>query len=123
ETKVLTRLEEGLKEILAETGPEERFMLSAWFLDQRTLLEISRVIGVHEATISRRLQRLTARLHDELLRKLTAAGMSSAAAREALGTEPGDLDINLRKLLQSSQTGAFPDWGAQADAHVDVNRT
>lgn len=121
--EVVVRLEQSLKETLADTAPEERFMLSAWFLDQRTLLEISRVMGVHEATISRRLQRLTARLHDELLRKLTAAGMSGAAAREALGTEPGDLDINLRKLLQSSQTGAFPDQDAPLSVKVDMNRT
>jgi len=89
-------------------------MLSAWFLDQRTLLEISRVLRVHEATVSRRVQRLTARLHDELLKHLEASGMSKAAAREALGVEPGDLDINLRKLLQSSQGETFPEGSAPA---------
>ena len=111
---LLARLETALRQTLARLESEERFMLSAWFLDQRTLLEISRVLRVHEATVSRRMQRLTARLHDELLKNLEASGMSKTAAREALGVEPGDLDINLRKLLQSSQGKTFPEGSASA---------
>ena len=107
-------IEAALRQMLARLESEERFMLSAWFLDQRTLLEISRVLRVHEATVSRRVQRLTARLHDELLKNLEASGMSKAAAREALGVEPGDLDINLRKLLQPSQSETFPERSAPA---------
>jgi RNA polymerase sigma-70 factor, ECF subfamily len=104
---VLSRLGDALAEALGLLVPEERFILSAWFLDQRTLLDISRVIGVHEATVSRRLQRLTSRLHKELLGRLRARGMSRAAAEEALGTDPRDLEINLRSLLQASQPDAF----------------
>jgi RNA polymerase sigma-70 factor (ECF subfamily) len=107
--ELLACMEAALRQTLARLDAEERFMLSGWFLDQRTLLEISRVLRVHEATVSRRLQRLTARLHDELLKNLEASGMSKAAAQEALGVEPGDLDINLRKLLQSSRAETFPD--------------
>jgi hypothetical protein len=35
--------------------------------------------------------------------------MSRAAADEALGTDPRDLEINLRSLLQASQPEAFPE--------------
>jgi RNA polymerase sigma-70 factor (ECF subfamily) len=112
--ELLARMEAALAQTLSRLEAEERFMLSAWFLDQRTLLEISRILRVHEATISRRVQRLTARLHEELLKNLEAAGMSKAAAREALGVEPGDLDVNLRKLLQSSQVETFPERSAPA---------
>lgn len=104
---LLSRLREALTEALGLLVPEERFILSAWFLDRRTLLEISRVTGVHEATVSRRLQRLTSRLHKELLSGLQARGMSGAAAEEALGIDPRDLEINLRSLLQASQPEAF----------------
>ena len=106
---LLRRLGACLTETLSLLTPEERFILSAWFLDRRTLLEISRVIGVHEATVSRRLQRLTSRLHKELLSRLQAHGLSRAAADEALGTDPRDLEINLRSLLQASQSDAFPE--------------
>src|SRR5262249_28462122 len=96
---VLARLSQALTRALQSLPAEERFLLSAWFLDRRTLLEISHVLRVHEATVSRRLQRLTARLHKDLLKNLQASGMSKAAAEEALGTDPRDLDINLRSLL------------------------
>jgi RNA polymerase sigma-70 factor (ECF subfamily) len=105
---ILSRLGESLKATLSRLEPEERFLLSSWFLDRRTLLEISRLLRVHEATVSRRIGRLTARLHTELLASLRASGMSRAAADEALGTDPRDIDINLRNLLQTSQTAAFP---------------
>jgi RNA polymerase sigma-70 factor (ECF subfamily) len=112
---VLSRLREALNETLGVLPPEERFLLSAWFLDRRTLLEISRILRVHEATVSRRLHRLTSTLHNDLLKRLQASGMSRAAAAEALGTDPRDLDINLRTLLQSSRSSSFPDQGVTAD--------
>jgi len=110
----LMRLRRCLAEILTSLPPEERFLLSAWFLEKRTLMEISRVLRVHEATVSRRLQRLTSRLHKDLLKNLRASGMSRAAAEEALGADPRDLDLNLRTLLQTSQHATFPSKGASA---------
>jgi hypothetical protein len=70
---------------------------------------------VHEATVSRAIKRLTARLHEELLKDLKASGLSRAAAEETLGTDPRDLVINLRSLLQASQPTAFLEQGASAD--------
>jgi RNA polymerase sigma-70 factor (ECF subfamily) len=113
EPAVLGRIATALNQILRSLLPEERFLLSAWYLDQRTLLEISRIISVHEATVSRRIQRVTAALHKELLSNLQAAGMTKAAAEEALGADPRDIDINLRTLLQSSQIAPFSDQASQ----------
>jgi RNA polymerase sigma-70 factor (ECF subfamily) len=106
-TDVLERLGESLKVTLGSLTAEERFLLSALFLDQRTLLEISRVLRVHEATVSRRVSRLTLRIRQDLLANLQSKGMSQAAAEESLGTDPRDLDINLRSLLQASRPAAF----------------
>jgi RNA polymerase sigma-70 factor, ECF subfamily len=111
----LSRLGQCLQAALGTLTPEERFLLSACFLDQRTLLEISRMLGVHEATISRRISRLTSRVRKDLLKNLQAAGMSRLAAEEALATDPRDLDINLRSLLQASRPSAFLDQGGSAD--------
>ncbi len=88
---------------------EDRFLLAAYFLDRQTLLQISRLLRVHEATISRRLKRLTSDLRHQLLHHLQSGGLSRRAAEEALGTDPRDLEINLRSLLQASQTQPFPD--------------
>jgi RNA polymerase sigma-70 factor (ECF subfamily) len=109
---VMERLKDSLAATLQRLDTEERFVLSAWFLDRRSLLEISRTLRVHEATVSRRIGRLTDRLHAELLANLQASGMSRAAALEALGTDPRDININLRSLLQSSSSGAFPEQSA-----------
>lgn len=102
----------ALKQTFGTLDAEERFLLSAWFLDGRTLLDISRIIGVHEATVSRRMQRLTARLHMELLSRLQSNGISRAAAEEAMLIDPRDIDINLRGLLQASRTETFSGKGA-----------
>jgi len=105
--EMLSRLRQTLEATLGFLEAEDRFLLSAWFLDRRTLLEISRILSVHEATVSRRLQRLTARLHDALLMNLQASGLSRAAAEEALATDPRDIEVNLRLLLQNPQTETF----------------
>jgi RNA polymerase sigma-70 factor (ECF subfamily) len=114
-SEILLRLGECLATTLGALAPEDRFLLSAWFLDRRRLLEISHLLRVHEATVSRRLQRLTARLHEQLLKNLEISGLSKAAAEEAMGTDPRDLDINIRNLLQASQNAAFLEQGASAD--------
>lgn len=88
---------------LAELTPEDRFLLAAYYLDRQTLLQIARTLSVHEATISRRLKRLLEGLRIRLLKNLCAGGLSKAAAQEALGTDPRDIEINLRALLQTSQ--------------------
>jgi RNA polymerase sigma-70 factor (ECF subfamily) len=111
----LSRLSQALRTTLGSLADEERFLLSSFFLDRRTLLEISRVLCVHEATVSRRLQRLTARLHHGLLENLQTSGLSKAAAEEAMATDPRDIDVNLRLLLQASQGGTFLKQGASLD--------
>jgi RNA polymerase sigma-70 factor (ECF subfamily) len=91
---------------------EDRLLLASYFLDRQTLLQIARILRVHEATISRRLKRLTADLRKRLLHTLRSDGLSARAAEEALGTDPRDLEINLRSLLQTSQSQPFSDQTA-----------
>jgi RNA polymerase sigma-70 factor, ECF subfamily len=106
EPKQLEDLRGAIKLTLSNASAEERFLLSAYYLDQHTLHEISSVLRIHEATISRKLKRVTERLRKELLRTLKARGLSPRAAEEALGSDPRDVDINLRNLLQKSEGDA-----------------
>jgi RNA polymerase sigma-70 factor, ECF subfamily len=103
----LERLSGAVARTLERLPPEDRYLLAAYFLDRQTLLQIARLLRVHEATISRRLKRLTSDLRKQLLHHLQAGGLSKRGAEEALGADPRDLEINLRELLQSSQTTAF----------------
>jgi RNA polymerase sigma-70 factor (ECF subfamily) len=109
----LARLSSAVREVLSALPAEDRFLLSAYFLDGHTLLEIATLLRVHEATVSRRIGKLTRQLHKQLLKRLEACGMSRRAAQEALGTDPRDLSLNLRNVLQPSQSSAFSDQGAQ----------
>ena len=100
-------LREGIAQTLHELSSEDRFLLAAYFLDRQTLLQIARTINVHEATISRRIKRLTHELRNSLLEELRRRGLSKAAAEEALGADPRDIEINLRALLQNSHSKSF----------------
>jgi RNA polymerase sigma-70 factor (ECF subfamily) len=103
----LAALSRSLSATLEDLPAEDRFLLSAYFLDQHTLQQIAQVLRVHEATISRKLKRLTTQLREQLLKNLQAGGMSRRAAEEALGTDPRDLSVNLRTLLQTSAAPPF----------------
>ena len=103
----LTRLTAAVARALRELAAEDRFLLSAYFLDRQTLLQIARTLHVHEATISRRIKRLAEAVRKQLVRNLVAGGLSKAAAEETLGADPRDIEINLRALLQTSQSSAF----------------
>jgi RNA polymerase sigma-70 factor (ECF subfamily) len=103
----LTVLEKAVEGALNSCEGEDRLLLAAYYLDGRTLLEIAQVLHVHEATVSRRLKRVYEELHKRVIKNLQSAGMSRRAADEALGTDPRDLDLNLKKLLQYSQADAF----------------
>ena len=99
----LDRLTRAVARTLEALAPEDRFLLTAYFLDRQTMLQIARLLHVHEGTVSRRLKRLTEDLHKQLLRQLQAGGLSRAAAEEALGADPRDLEVNLRALLEKSE--------------------
>jgi RNA polymerase sigma-70 factor (ECF subfamily) len=113
------RLTEALARSFQSVAAEDRYLLSAYFLDRQTLLQIARILGVHEATISRKLKRLLADLRKQLIANLQVGGLSKRAAEEALGADPRDVEINLRAMLQSSQAGPFSDQTADAAAALD----
>ena len=113
EPAALGRLGDSLAVTLRALQVDDRFLLSAYYLDQRTLLQIAQVLRVHEATVSRKLKRLTQSLQQQLLKNLQRSGLSKGAAQEALGADPRDLSINLRSLLQSSTSSAFHNKGEE----------
>lgn len=102
-------LARAVEAAIASRQPEERYLLAAYYLDGQTLLGIARVLGIHEATASRKLHRVLGETRKQVLRHLEQQGLSRRAAREALGADPRDLDVNLKNLLQQSQTNPFPE--------------
>lgn len=102
----LKQLGKAVAAALGERAAEERFLLAAYYLDERTLMEIAQVLGVHEATVSRRLRRVADDVRKQILRNLERDGLSRRAARDALGADPRDLEVNLKNLLQNSAQDA-----------------
>lgn len=102
----LARLSKAVAAALGQRATEDRFLLAAYYLDERTLLEIARLLHVHEATVSRRLRKIAEDVRKQILRNLQRGGLSRVAAREAMGVDPRDLELNLKKLLQTSAQDA-----------------
>ena len=106
------RLESATDQALDELSSEDRFVLAAYHLDGRTLAEIARALGLHESSISRRLDRISGAVRKRILACLKESGMSHAQAVEALDTDVRDLQVDLRaKLTQDSRLQTFPGGG------------
>jgi RNA polymerase sigma-70 factor, ECF subfamily len=103
-----SRLEIATDEALGELGSEDRFVLAAYYLDGRTLAEIARMLGVHESTISRKVDKLAKALRKKILAGMMQQGMHRRQAEEALAVDVRDLKINIRRrLAQESRAEAF----------------
>ncbi len=103
------RVESAASAELAALETEERFLLAAYYLDHRTLAEIAKLQGVHESTISRKLERVTSGLRKRIRKRMMQAGMSPRQADEAMqDVDVRDLRLNVGETLrQGTPGGAF----------------
>jgi RNA polymerase sigma-70 factor (ECF subfamily) len=102
-------------EALRTLAAEDRFVLSSYFLDDRTLAHVAQTLGVHESTISRKVEKLTTNLRKQILKNLMKLGLSRRQAEEALSADVRDLALDIRaSLAQDSLPGAFSEKGAKA---------
>ena len=109
------RLAQATDEALAFLSGEERTVLSAYYLDGRTLAEIARMLGVHESTISRKLDKLAKSLRKQIVAALTRRGMSRRQAEEALEVDVRDLQVDIRRsLAQEPSSPAFSEKRVEA---------
>jgi RNA polymerase sigma-70 factor (ECF subfamily) len=99
------RLAPATDAALAALAAEDRFILAAYFLDGRTLAEIARMLKVHESTISRKLDRLTHRLRESIIKRLMGQGLDRRAAQEALEIDVRDLAVDVRSRLAQESAG------------------
>jgi RNA polymerase sigma-70 factor, ECF subfamily len=102
-----SRLGAALDEALGQLSPEDRLVLASYFLDDRTLTEIGRMIGVHESTISRRLEKLLKGLRKQVLSGLVSRGMNRGQAEEALESDVRYLQVDVTRKLQENRPAAF----------------
>ncbi len=95
------RAEAAAAEELAALAAEARFLLATYYLDRRTLAEIAKVQGVHESTISRKLERVTSGLRKRIRKRMIDAGMSPRQADEAMqDVDVRDLRVRVSETLR-----------------------
>ncbi len=82
-TEEMGRLTRAVSRSLEELPAEDRFVLARYFLDRRPLNEIGRTLGVHEATVSRRVKRIVEELRRRLLDNLQAGGLKAVEPLES----------------------------------------
>lgn len=97
------RLEAAIDAALVELPAGERLILASYYLDGRTLAEIARMLGVHESTVSRRVEKITVSLRKRIVRGLRERGMDARAAQEALEADVRDLTLDVRARLQEKK--------------------
>jgi len=99
------RLEAATDEALTVLPAEDQFILAAYYLDDRTLVEIAHMLSVHESTISRKLDKLAKALRKQILAGLGRRGMSRRQAEEAMEADVRDFTLNLRDRLAQESPG------------------
>jgi RNA polymerase sigma-70 factor (ECF subfamily) len=103
-----SRLESSTDAALASLSSEERMVLAAYYLDGRTLAEVARMLGVHESTISRKVDKLAKSLRKKILAGMMQQGMARRQAEEALEVDVRDLRVDIRRsLAQESPAATF----------------
>lgn len=108
------RVEEAAATELAALDTNERFLLAAYYLDRRTLAEIAKLQGVHESTISRKLERITSNVRKRIRKRLLQSGMTPRQADEAMeDIDVRDLRMKVRETLEqgSSESTFYPKKG------------
>ena len=98
------RLQAATDEALSSLAAEDRLVLASYYLDGRTLAEIARMLGVHESTISRRVEKITTSIRKRIIAGLLRRGMSRAQAEEALEADVRDLSVDIGGCLRRTKT-------------------
>jgi RNA polymerase sigma-70 factor, ECF subfamily len=93
------RLEEATDQALATLPPDDKFILSCYYLDGNTLAEIARLLGVHESTISRKVERITQSIRKAILAGLVKRGMSLKEAELTMEVEVSEISLDVSKRL------------------------
>ena len=93
------RLYAAIQEACLERPPEQRFLLAAYFFDGWTLAEIARRMGVHESTVSRRIDCVLRELRRSITRSLGKRGMSQRQIEESIETDAPNLPCEIRGTL------------------------
>ncbi|MGO8790724.1 MAG: RNA polymerase sigma factor [Terriglobia bacterium] len=98
-----SRLCETTDQVLGSLSAEDKFILANYYLDGRTLAEVARLLHVHESTISRKVEKITAWTRKAILSGLMKRGMSRKEAEQTMEVEVTELSLDVRRRLMQEK--------------------
>ncbi len=93
------QLQQALAKSVKHLAAEDRLLVKLYYFDGLRLREAGAVLGVHEATASRRLTRVHTELRDEVQRILLAEGWSKAETERAFSEIAFNLEADIEPML------------------------
>jgi RNA polymerase sigma factor (sigma-70 family) len=94
-----TRLHESMAEAIAELPPRDRLAVSLYYVRGKKLAEIGVILGEHEATVSRRLERIRQDLRKSVEQSFQKLGLSPAQSDLCFDCAGEDGPFNLAQSL------------------------
>jgi RNA polymerase sigma-70 factor (ECF subfamily) len=117
-----SRLDGATGAALEAMPAEDRYVIACYYIDGLTLSRVAKLMGVHESTISRRVQHAVRGLRQDILARLERSGMSARQAQEALEVDVRDLGLDIRRhLTQDSASGSFYEEEGHAQRRRKIN--
>jgi RNA polymerase sigma-70 factor (ECF subfamily) len=101
--RLLPRLRQAVAGALETMPAADRLLLSLYYVQEMTLARIARVQGVHEATISRHLERIRRELRESVERTLAGGRAAENGDAPGPGLSPAEVELCF--------TYALEDWG------------
>ena len=93
----------ALTSAIRRLQPPDRLRLSCYYLQRLTLAQIGRLVGEHEATVSRKLDRIRRDLRSSVERLLRdEQKLSDAQVQACLDAALEDVGLDLDEVLESS---------------------
>ena len=97
-------MQTALARSVKELSDEDRLLVKLYYFDGLRLREAGSVLGVHEATASRRLTRIHGELRDRVQRILTDLGWTKKETEGAFANVALHLEADLEPLLAAGGT-------------------
>jgi RNA polymerase sigma-70 factor (ECF subfamily) len=102
----VARVARSIEQALRTLNSEDRFLVASYYLDRRRLAEIGRQLGMHESTISRKLDRATERLRKQVKQILQADGLSPGECDDWMAElDVRDLNVDVEGKLRQERSG------------------
>jgi RNA polymerase sigma-70 factor len=100
------QIQAALARSIQELAPEDRLLVKLYYFDDLRLREAGAILGVHEATASRRLNRIHSEIRTAVQNVLVAEqGWTKAEAERAFAEVAQHLETEFEPLLASSGRG------------------